>query len=60
MASEYSLVAKLRADVAYVDIVQGLMCLQVTDLDNEGVGTKVLAIDEQLGHNNGVVGGATK
>ena len=36
------------------------MCLQVTDLDNEGVWTKVLSIDEQLGHHNSVVGRATE
>lgn len=36
------------------------MCLQVTDLDNEWVGTEVLAIDVQLGHHHGVVCCAAK
>lgn len=57
---DHSLIAELRTDVSDVDILQRLVGLQITNLDNERVGAIVLASDEQLGHNHGMVGSATQ
>lgn len=52
----HGVVAELGADVANMNALQRLVGLHVADLDNEGVRSVGLALDDQLGHNAGVVG----
>jgi hypothetical protein len=56
----HGVVAKLGTNVANVDVLERLVCLEITDLDDEGVGTVGLVVDVQLSHDNGVVGCTAK
>jgi hypothetical protein len=56
----HSVVTKLRTNVTNVDILKRQMCLEIADLNDEGVGTVRLVVDVQLSHDDGVVGGAAE
>jgi hypothetical protein len=43
-----------------VDVLERLVCLEIADLDDEGVGAVGLVVDVQLSHDDGVVGGAAE
>ena len=58
--TENSLVSELGTDIANVNIFHGLVGLQITNLDHEGVRTIVLACNIKLSHHHGVVGCATQ
>lgn len=49
------LITEFRANIANVYIVQGLVGLQVTDLDNERMRPEVLAVDKQLSHYDSMI-----
>lgn len=57
---ENLLVSKLGTNIAHVDILQRLVCLHVSDLDDERMGSVGLSIDDQLSHHHGVVGSSTQ
>jgi hypothetical protein len=48
------------SNISDVNTVEGLVSLQVSDLDNEGVWSKGLSVEDKLRHNHGVVGGAAQ
>lgn len=56
----YSLVSKLGTNVTDINVLQGLVGLQVANLHNEGMRTVVLATDIELSHDHSVVGSATE
>jgi hypothetical protein len=49
------LVAELWADVTHVDILEWLMGLHITDLNNEGMRAVALPANNQLSHDNSMV-----
>lgn len=51
----HGVVTEFRANVAHVDVLQGFVCLQVTDLDNKWMGAVSLSIDDQLCHHDRMV-----
>ncbi|KAI7515060.1 acyl-CoA oxidase [Hortaea werneckii] len=60
VAIVHGVVAELGTDIADVDVLQRLVSVQVTDLDHEGVGAVGLASNDELGHDDGMVGGAAE
>lgn len=52
----HSIVAKLRANVSNVDVLERLMCLQVSDLDTEWGRSVGLSINDELSHDDGMIG----
>jgi len=53
---EYSLISEFRSNVTDVDVLQRLVSLHITDLNDERVRTKVLAADVELCHDDSMVG----
>lgn len=56
----HCVVTKLGTNVTNVDVLERLVCLQITDLDAEGRGSVGLAVDDELRHNYRVVGCAAE
>lgn len=56
----HGVVTELGTNVTNVDVLERLVCLEVTDLDDEGVGAVGLVVDVQLSHDDGVVGSAAE
>lgn len=56
----HGVVSELGADIANVDVLQGLMGLQIPDLDTERSRSIALTANNQLCHNNGVICGSSK
>jgi hypothetical protein len=56
----HGVVAKLGTDISNVNVVEGLVSLQVSDLNTEGGRAVRLAANHELSHHNGIVGSATK
>lgn len=52
----YCVETKFGTDITNVDVRERLVCLQVTDGHDKGVRTKSLPLNDQLGHDGGVVG----
>jgi hypothetical protein len=56
----HSVVTELRTDITNVDVLQWQVCLEITDLDNKWMRAERLAVDDQLGHYYGMVGGTSE
>ena len=56
----YILIAELRSNITNANVFQRLVCLQVSDLHDERMRTVWFAIDDQLRHDNRMVGGLSK
>jgi hypothetical protein len=56
----HGVVAELGADITNVDVRERLVGLHVADLDNEGGRAVGFALDNELSHDHGVVGGAAE
>jgi len=52
----HGVVTELGTDVAHMDVLEGLVGLHVANRHDEGVRTVGLAIDDELGDDNSVVG----
>lgn len=55
-----SLVSEFGSDIADVDVGQRLVRLEVPDGNNEGMRAVGLVVDDQLGHDDGMVGSAAQ
>lgn len=60
MEGAHSLVTELRPNITHIDVLQRLMGLEITDLDDKRMGAVILAPDIQLRHHNSMVGGAAQ
>lgn len=56
----HGVVTKLGANITNVDVLQRLMCLQVSDLNTERCRAVGLSVNDELCHDNCVVGGTSK
>lgn len=56
----HSIVAKLGANVSNMDVLQRLVCLEVSDLDTKRRRTVGLSINDELGHDDGMVCSASQ
>ena len=56
----HGVVTKFRSNIANVDVFQRLVGLQITNLNHKWVGSIALAIDDELGHDYGMVCGTSK
>lgn len=56
----HGVVTKLGTNVTDVDVLERLVCLEITDLNDEGVGAVGLVVDIQLSHDDSVIGSAAE
>ena len=54
----HGVVTELGTNVADVDVLKRLVCLHVSDLNDEWMRAVRLALEDKLCHDHGVVGGA--
>jgi hypothetical protein len=54
----HGVVTKFGSDISNVDVLKRQVCLHVADLDDEWVRAVRLALEDELCHDNGMVGSA--